>query len=57
VDDDLAALPRAYALALRMEAEGADVAAIAAALALDVDVVPTLLEIGRRKRQSLLDDR
>jgi hypothetical protein len=55
-DEALAALPRAYAIALRMDTGGEGVDAIAAALALNAEVVPTLLEIGRRKLRSLLDD-
>jgi hypothetical protein len=56
VDEALAALPVLYGRALRMDAAGDGVDAIAAALTLDVSVVPALLEIGRRKLGSLLED-
>jgi hypothetical protein len=58
MDDEeaLAALPLAYAAALRMDAGGEGTDAIAAALGLDVESIPALLEIGRRKLRSVLDD-
>ncbi|MCU1380656.1 MAG: hypothetical protein JWN29_3639 [Acidimicrobiales bacterium] len=58
MDDEeaLDALPRAYAVALRMDAGGEGTDAIAAALGLDLQSIPALLEIGRRKLRSLLDD-
>lgn len=54
VDEALAALPAPYALALGLDADGEDIDAIAAALGLDAATVPALLEIGRRKLDSLV---
>ena len=51
--DELAALPETYALALRLEAEGLDDAAIARVLEIEAESVGPLLALGRAKLAKL----
>lgn len=51
--DELSALPETYALALRLQAEGLDDAAIARVLEIDPKSVAPLLTLARSKRASL----
>jgi hypothetical protein len=51
--DDYTELPEAYALALRLEAEGLGVAAIARVLAIEAESVVPLLELARAKLAKL----
>jgi hypothetical protein len=52
-DQPIDALPRAYRLALRLRALGADDALIADCLEVDADAVVTLLDIGARKLEQI----
>ena len=54
-DAGLAALPRAYALALRLEATGADKALIADCLEIEVEGVSALLLMAHEKLASITD--
>jgi DNA-directed RNA polymerase specialized sigma24 family protein len=51
--DDLSALPETYALALRLQAEGLDDAAIARVLQIEVKSVEPLLMLARSKQAGL----
>jgi hypothetical protein len=49
LDDDLASMPLAYAVALRLEALGAEPELIAGALGIEREAVPMLLDVAHRK--------
>jgi hypothetical protein len=49
IEDNLAAMPFPYAVALRMEAAGAGPELIAVALGIEREAVPMLLAVARRK--------
>jgi hypothetical protein len=49
LEDDLSAMPLAYAVALRLEALGAEPEMIAGALGVEPESVPTLLDVAHRK--------
>ena len=51
--DELGALPETYALALRLQAEGLDDAAIARVLQIEVKSVEPLLMLARSKQAGL----
>jgi len=51
--DELSALPETYALALRLQAEGLDDAAIARVLQIEVKSVEPLLMLARSKQAGL----
>lgn len=53
VDERLAALPRAYALALRLEAAGVDTALIADCLGVEPEGVGPLLRMAHEKLDAL----
>jgi hypothetical protein len=54
-DPRLAALPRVYGLALRLEAVGADKALIADCLDIEVEGVGSLLLVAREKLASVIE--
>jgi DNA-directed RNA polymerase specialized sigma24 family protein len=51
--DDLRELPEAYGMALRLEAEGLDAAAIGRVLDIETESVPPLLDLARAKLESV----
>jgi hypothetical protein len=55
LEDELATMPQAYAVALRLEALGAEPALIAAALGIEREAVPTLLDVAHRKLAEIAD--
>jgi hypothetical protein len=53
IEDQLAAMPLPYAVALRLEAAGAGPELIAVALGIEREAVPMLLDVARRKLTEL----
>jgi DNA-directed RNA polymerase specialized sigma24 family protein len=51
--DKLAELPTSHAVALRLQRAGASDHDIAVALGVDVDAVPDMLDVARRKLEAL----
>ena len=55
IEDNLAAMPFPYAVALRLEAADAGPEVIAVALGIEREAVPMLLDVARRKLAELTD--